>query len=99
MFAPDGGLMMIAGLDTSAAPELALALIAGVGAGQITLALADFAAVAFCRPFVRPLLLIHVAQQALTVFLFFVWRPLPHAVPRAMGGARRAHRHRRFHGA
>jgi hypothetical protein len=81
MFAPDGGLEMIAGLDISAAPQIILSFIAAVGAGQITFALVDFAAAVRFRNFVRPLLLIHTAQQALTVFLFFVWRPLPHDVP------------------
>lgn len=85
MFTPDGGLEMIAGLDISAAPQIVLAFIAAVGAGQLTFALVDFAAVARFRTFVRPLLLIHTVQQALTVFLLFVWRPLPHEVPGQWG--------------
>jgi hypothetical protein len=85
MFAPDGGLEMIAGLDISAAPQIILSFIAAVGAGQLTFALVDFAAAVRFRTFVRPLLLIHTAQQALTVFLLFVWRPLPHDVPGQWG--------------
>jgi hypothetical protein len=85
MFAPDGGLEMIAGLDISQSTQIVLTFIASVGAGQLTMALVDFAAVLFYRPFVRPLLLIHVAQQALAVFLLFVWRPLPHDVPGQWG--------------
>ncbi len=85
VFAPDGGLQMIAGLDTSAAPQIVLTFIASVGAGQLMFALVDFAAVAFHRPFVRPLLLIHTAQEAGAVLLLFVWRPLPHDVPGQWG--------------
>lgn len=85
MFAPDGGLEMIAGLDISQSTAIVLSFIASVGAGQLTMALVDFAAVAFYRPFVRPLLLIHVAQLLLAVFLLFVWRPLPHDVPGQWG--------------
>jgi hypothetical protein len=85
MFAPDGGLEMIAGLDISTAPQILLSFIAAVGAGQLSFALVDFAAVVRFRTFVRPLLLIHTAQQILTVFLLFVWRPLPHDVPGQWG--------------
>ena len=85
MFAPDGGLEIIAGLDVSQSTAIVLAFIAAVGAGQLTMALVDFAAVAFYRPFVRPLMLIHVAQLVLAVFLLFVWRPLPHDVPGQWG--------------
>ena len=85
MFAPDGGLQMIAGLDASQVTPAVLSFIASIGAGQLTMAFVDFAAVLFHRPFVRPLLLIHVAQQALVVFLLFVWRPLPHDVPGQWG--------------
>jgi hypothetical protein len=85
LFAPDGGLEMIAGLDTSPAPAVALSLIGAVGAGQISFAFVDFAAVAFFRPFVRPLLLIHTIQQALAASLLFAWRPLPHDVPGQWG--------------
>jgi hypothetical protein len=85
VFAPDGGLEMIAGLDISTAPAIALSLIGAVGAGQIAFALVDLAAVALYRPFVRPLLLVHTIQQALAAFLLFAWRPLPHDVPGQWG--------------
>jgi hypothetical protein len=85
MFAPDGGLEMIAGLDISTAPQILLSFIAAVGAGQLSFALVDFTAVVRFRTFARPLLLIHTAQQILTVFLLFVWRPLPHDVPGQWG--------------
>jgi hypothetical protein len=85
MFAPDGGLEMIAGLDISGARQIILSFIAGVGAGQLTFALVDFVAVARFQTFVRPLLLIHTVQAGLTVFLLFVWRPLPHDVPGQWG--------------
>ena len=85
MFAPDGGLQMIAGLDAAQVTQVALSFIASVGAGQLTMALVDFATIAFYRPFVRPLLLVHTANQALAVFLLFVWRPLPHDVPGQWG--------------
>jgi hypothetical protein len=85
LLAPDGGLEMIAGLDTSAAPALALSLIGAVGAGQISFAFVDLAAVTLHRPFVRPLLLVHTLQQALAAFLLFAWRPMPHDVPGQWG--------------
>ncbi len=85
LFAPDGGLEMIAGLDLSSSRDIVLSFIGAVGAGQLTMAMVDLVAVAFFRPFVRPLLLIHTAQAALAVFLLFVWRPLPHAVPGQWG--------------
>lgn len=85
IFAPDGGLEMIAGLDISQSTAIVLAFIASVGAGQLTMALVDVAAVAFYRAFVRPLLLIHTASQALAVFVLFFWRPLPHEVPGQWG--------------
>jgi len=85
VFAPDGGLKMIAGLDTAAAPEVALSLIGGVGAGQLTFALVDFLVV-FGQPMlIRPLLLIHTVQLLLTVFLLFVWRPMPQDIPGQWG--------------
>ena len=85
MFAPDGGLQMIAGLDISQSTPVVLSLIAAVGAGQLSFAIIDFAAVLRFREFVRPLLLAHLAQAALTVFLLFVWRPMPHDVPGQWG--------------
>lgn len=85
MFAPDGGLQMIAGLDISQSTPVVLSLIAAVGAGQLTFAIVDVVAVLRFREFVRPLLLAHLAQAALTVFLLFVWRPMPHDVPGQWG--------------
>lgn len=85
MFASDGGLIRIADLDISQATPLVLSFIAAVGAGQLTFAMVDFAAAIRFREFVRPLVLIHLAQAALTVFLLFVWRPLPHDVPGQWG--------------
>ena len=85
LFAPDGGLEMIAGLDMGTSASLVLSFIGAVGAEQLTMAAVDLAAVAFFRPFVRPLLLIHTLQSALGVFLLFVWRPLPHDVPGQWG--------------
>lgn len=85
LFASDGGLEMIAGLDTSVAPAIILSLIGGVGAGQISFALVDFVAVGLVRAMVRPLLVIHTIQAGLQVFLLFVWRPMPHDVPGQWG--------------
>ncbi len=85
MFAPDGGLMQIAGLDISQATPIVLSFIAAVGGEQLSFALIDFAAVTKFRTFVRPLLLIHTVQTGLAVFLLFVWRPLPHDVPGQWG--------------
>jgi hypothetical protein len=85
VFAPDGGLQMIAGLDISQTPPVALSLIASVGAGQIILGVVDWTAVLFHRSFVRPLIFIHAAQQAAAVLLLFVWRPFPHDVPGQWG--------------
>jgi hypothetical protein len=85
LLAPDGGLDMIAGLDVGTSAAVALSLIGAVGAGQITMALVDFAAAWRFRSFVRPLLLIHTVQAALAVVLLFAWRPLPHAVPGQWG--------------
>jgi hypothetical protein len=85
LFAPDGGLEMIAGFDLGPSAPIVLSFIGAVGAEQLTMALVDLTAVALFRPFVRPLVLIHTAQAALGVFLLFVWRPLPHAVPGQWG--------------
>lgn len=85
LFAPDGGLQMIAGLDISQSTAVVLSLIGAVGAGQLSFAIVDFAALLRFREFVRPLLLVHLAQAALTVFLLFVWRPMPHDVPGQWG--------------
>lgn len=85
LFASDGGLEIIAGLDTSVAPDIILSLIGGVGAGQISFALVDLVAAGLVRQMVRPLLLIHTIQAGLTVFLLLVWRPMPHEVPGQWG--------------
>lgn len=85
MFAPDGGLMQIAGLDISQGTPIVLSFIAAVGGEQLSFALIGFAAVLKFRTFVRPLLLIHTVQTGLAVFLLFIWRPLPHDVPGQWG--------------
>lgn len=85
LFAPDGGLTAIAGLDLSAARETVLFFIGAVGIGQITLGLVDLLAVLRHRAFVTPLLVAHVVGLALGVFLFLVWRPLPVVVPGQYG--------------
>lgn len=85
LFWSDGGLEAIAGLDISQASVVILSFIGAVGVGQLTMAMVDLSAAAFCRSFVRPLLLIHTVQAVLAVFLLFVWRPLPHAVPGQWG--------------
>jgi hypothetical protein len=85
LFAPDGGLEAIAGFDISQGSAIILSFIGAVGVGQLTMAMVDLSAAAFCRSFVRPLLLIHTVQAVLAVFLLFVWRPLPHAVPGQWG--------------
>ena len=85
LFAPDGGLEMIAGLDISQSTPVVLSLIGAVGAGQLSFAIVDFAAIIRFRDFVRPMLFVHLAQTMLTVFLLFVWRPMPHDVPGQWG--------------
>lgn len=85
LFAPDGGLTAIAGLDLSAARQTILFFIGAVGVGQITLGLVDFLVVIRHREAVFPLLLVHLAGMALGLFLFFVLRPLPVAVPGQYG--------------
>jgi hypothetical protein len=85
LFAPDGGLEAIAGFDISQGSAIILSFIGAVGVGQLTMAMVDLSAAAFCRSFVRPLLLIHTVQAVLAVFLLFVWRPLPHAAPGQWG--------------
>jgi len=76
---------MIAGLDISGGRQIVLSFIAAVGAGQLAFALVDATAVFLARSFIRPLLLIHTVQEALGVFILFVWKPLPHAVPGQWG--------------
>jgi hypothetical protein len=85
VLAPDGGLEMIAGLDIAGGRQIVLSFIAAVGAGQLAFALVDATAVFFRRDFIRPLLLVHTVEEALGVFVLFVWRPLPHAVPGQWG--------------
>lgn len=85
LFAPDGGLEAIAGLDISQASAVILSFIGAVGVGQLTMGFVDLTAAAYCRSFVRPLLLIHTAQAVLAMLLLFVWRPLPHEVPGQWG--------------
>lgn len=85
VFAPDGGLEIIAGLYIAGARQIVLSFIAAVGAGPIGFALVDATAVCYRRDFIRPLLLIHLAEEALGVFILFAWRPLPHAVPGQWG--------------
>lgn len=85
LFAPDGGLTAIAGLDLSTARQTILFFIGAVGVGQITLGLVDFLVVLRHREVVFPLLLVHLAGMALGLLLFFVLRPLPVAVPGQYG--------------
>ncbi len=87
LFAPDGGLTDIAGLDLGAARGLALFFIGAVGIGQITLGAVDLLVATRHRQMVLPLLLVHVGELALGLFLFFLWRPLPVAVPGQYGAA------------
>ena len=80
LFAPDGGLTSIAGLDLSNARETILFFIGAVGVGQITLGAVDLLVALRYRSMVLPLLIIHVLGLSLGVFHFF-WRPLPVTVP------------------
>lgn len=85
LFAPDGGLTEIAGLNLGAARELALFFIGAVGIGQIALGAVDLLVAARHREMAIPLLLVHVGELALGLFLFLLWRPLPIAVPGQYG--------------
>ncbi|HEY4345700.1 MAG TPA: hypothetical protein VGN05_15230 [Parvibaculum sp.] len=85
LFAPDGGLTSIAGLDLSTARETILFFIGAVGIGQISLGAIDLLAGFRYRAFVFPLLVVHLAETALGLFLFLFWRPLPVAVPGEYG--------------
>lgn len=85
LFAPDGGLTEIAGLDLSAARQTILFFIGAVGIGQITLAAVDFLVVLRHRGLVLALLLVHMGGLALGLFLFFVQRSLPVVVPGQYG--------------
>jgi hypothetical protein len=83
LFAPDGGAASIAGLDLSGAPQTILFLFAALGAGQISFGLVDLAAAARYQGFVRPLIVIHAVQGALTA-LVFAMKPPPVLVPGQM---------------
>ncbi|MDO8290272.1 MAG: hypothetical protein Q7T44_13735 [Parvibaculum sp.] len=85
-FAPDGGLTNIAGLDISQNRDVILFFIGAVGAGQITMGLIELYAVWRYRDYVFPLLILHLVGSVLSLFLFFVWRPLP-VVPPGQYGA------------
>ncbi|MGV8995584.1 MAG: hypothetical protein ACOH12_01395 [Parvibaculaceae bacterium] len=86
LFAPDGGLTDIAGLDISQGRDVILFFIGAVGAGQITMGLVELYAVWRHRDFVLPLLAFHMVGAVLGLFLFFIWRPLP-VVPPGQTGA------------
>lgn len=85
LFAPHGGLTDIAGIDLSQGGDAILFFIDAVGVGQITLGLLDLFVVLRRRDKVLPLLLIHWVGMALTIFLFFVQRPLPVTPPGQYG--------------
>ena len=85
LFLPDSGAGVIAGLDLTTARATIVSLLAGVGVGQLGMALVDFTAVFFQRALVRPLLFIHTLMEAGTVFLLFYWKPLPTSVPGQWG--------------
>jgi hypothetical protein len=84
-FAPDGGLTAIAGLDLSTARQIILFFIGAVGAGQIAFGILDLLVATRYRAMVLPLLAVHLAEMALGLFLFFLWRPLPVIVPGQYG--------------
>jgi len=85
LFAPDGGLTAIAGLDLSSGREIVLFFIGAVGIGQIALGAVDLLVVGRYRDMALPLLLVHTGELALGLFLFLFWRPLPVAVPGQYG--------------
>jgi len=85
LFLPDSGAGVIAGLDLGHGREIIVSMLAGVGVGQLGMALVDFTAAFFERALVRPLLVIHMLMEAGTVFLLFYWKPLPTAVPGQWG--------------
>lgn len=84
-FAPDGGLTAIAGLDLATSRSTILFFIGAVGSGQIAFGLVDLLVALRHRSLVLPLLVIHLIETALALFLFFVWRPLPVVVPGQYG--------------
>lgn len=85
LFAPDGGLSEIAGLDISQGRALILFFIGAVGVGQITMGILDLLVALRYRALAFPLLLVHLVGMALGLFLFFVQRPLPVVVPGQYG--------------
>lgn len=85
LFSHEGGLSNIAGLDIAQGRDLILFFIGAVGVGQLTFALVDFWAALRQRGFVLPLLVMHEIGLALSLFLFFVQRPLPVVVPGQYG--------------
>ena len=85
LFAPDGGLTAIAGLDLTAGRRIILFFIGAVGVGQITLGAVDLLAAFRHRALVLPLLLIHMGELALGLLLFLYLRPLPVVVPGQYG--------------
>lgn len=85
LFAPDGGLTAIAGLDLSDGRELVLFFIGAVGVGQIALGAIDLLIAWRHRAMVLPLLLVHMGELTLGLLLFFHLRPLPVAVPGQYG--------------
>lgn len=85
LFAPDGGLTAIAGLDLSSGRPIILFFIGAVGAGQIAFGAVDFLVALRHRSMVQALLLVHLGELALGLFLFLWWRPLPVAVPGEYG--------------
>jgi hypothetical protein len=85
LFAPDGGLTDIAGIDLSQGRDIILFFIGAVGVGQLTLGLVDLAVAWRFRGMVLPLLVIHMVGSCLGLFLFFVQRPLPVTPPGQYG--------------
>lgn len=85
LFAPDGGLTNIAGIDLSQGRDIILFFIGAVGVGQLTVGLVDLTVAWRYRIFVLPLLAIHFVGTCLSIFLFLVWRPLPVAPPGEYG--------------
>lgn len=85
LFAPDGGLTDIAGLDLGQARDIALFFIGAVGIGQLAFGAVDLLVATRYRAMALPLLMVHLGELGLGLFLFFLWRPLPHAVPGQYG--------------
>ena len=85
LFAPDGGLTDIAGLDLGQARDITLFFIGAVGIGQLALGAVDLLVATRFRLMAVPLLAVHLCEFGLGLFLFFLWRPLPHAVPGQYG--------------